>query len=451
MLRGLQRALSTYQEQAAKENHSVLVDVLSEIEAALAALENGVAETIVLTMADGEPVAGRSESSRWWRVRNVPLRHLLVGLLSARVVPGVEAALDRLRELHYHGLDGVDGLIAGTLWLTLEGPTEEPVDWTRSKVAFEVRLQCWHEREEERLRGESRQMVLLANQVAAEVAGFLRSPRLSLPHFGGRAPGTPALDVETQAERQRQGFDLQGLLLARTRLDLSMQSMQSMQLLLRESADVLRSRLENTVRHVALAKLKTQTELIDEFADRVSLDPTVQFDVPAPSTLQLDEQALLDGLLDAIGKSVAGLPENLELLGDVAFQHLEEGHLEEVEPITIDVRRLVRFLLETDLVGSVREDLTRLSQALARSANTMPEVHRVISDDDLHEASSSEREAMVEERVELLRSSALTKTDPLVLIKTDPSQIPAAHLFVSPIFRGDLAKSSVWRMCRMPV
>jgi hypothetical protein len=239
--------------------------------------------------------------------------------------------------------------------------------------------------------------------VAGAVAAVLLDPPGRGLRLGGRTPGQIAVEPEALVEKHLAGFDAQVLLLTRTGLDLSLQAAHHR---LRESAAALRGRLNTNVDTGALVDLAALVQAIDDLRQRIQEDPTATLRAVRPPTLELDEGELIEGLLDAVERAVEELPEALETLPDHAFQDLAEGRLEELEPITIEVRRLVSFILETDLVGALRDDLARLGTSLNRASSTVHDVMRFVTADERRDASTSERAALTEERVDVLRSAA---------------------------------------------
>jgi amino acid transporter len=99
---------------------------------------------------------------------------------------------------------------------------------------------------------------------------------------------------------------------------------------------------------------------------------------PADFKARFEPKQVIDNLTSEVNSSVGELPESIQTLSDESIEKLEAGAAEDVELIDLPVRRLVQFLLETELVGRAQEMLDTIPSVERHAIAVAQDVTRLI-------------------------------------------------------------------------
>ncbi len=91
-----------------------------------------------------------------------------------------------------------------------------------------------------------------------------------------------------------------------------------------------------------------------------------------------DSDSVVERLLADLRGATDELPETLEIISEESFQHIERRQFEEVEVVSVALKRLVDYLVETELVNPIREEAARAESQLEESLDTVHDITRLI-------------------------------------------------------------------------
>lgn len=94
---------------------------------------------------------------------------------------------------------------------------------------------------------------------------------------------------------------------------------------------------------------------------------------------ELDEKRIVDELARKTQAATASLPESFVTLNEEAILRVEEEPFEEVEGVTVPVRRRVEFLVQAELVGQLQRGLNEAAAAERRALGVARDVIRLVS------------------------------------------------------------------------
>jgi len=94
---------------------------------------------------------------------------------------------------------------------------------------------------------------------------------------------------------------------------------------------------------------------------------------------RFEPKPVIDGLLREAADLTGELPETLMTLTDDSVRALEEGRSEGVEMTELPVRRLVQFLLESQFVAGLQDELDEIPKAEHRAAGVLQDVVRLVT------------------------------------------------------------------------
>ncbi len=97
------------------------------------------------------------------------------------------------------------------------------------------------------------------------------------------------------------------------------------------------------------------------------------------TSIRFDEKPFVERLLRETNEAIAELPESSNTLSDESVQALEEGRVDDVEQVELPVRRLVQFLVESEFLGELQEQLAPIPQAEQRALGVAQDVLRLVS------------------------------------------------------------------------
>src|SRR5690606_30709239 len=91
-------------------------------------------------------------------------------------------------------------------------------------------------------------------------------------------------------------------------------------------------------------------------------------DIPFGHPSTTDHSPLFDRLTLTVARIAEELPESVETLTDASVEQLEVSGSGDLEVFELSVRSWVKFLIETELVGSLQQALERLPVFERRAA-----------------------------------------------------------------------------------
>lgn len=108
-----------------------------------------------------------------------------------------------------------------------------------------------------------------------------------------------------------------------------------------------------------------------------------QNDVERPAlSLELasrfDARHYMEALVLDVNESVSELPETLQTLSDESIEKLEEGKLDAAEVVDLELLRLARFLVETELLGGIQDEIEAVPEIERRAAAITQDVVRLV-------------------------------------------------------------------------
>jgi amino acid transporter len=106
-----------------------------------------------------------------------------------------------------------------------------------------------------------------------------------------------------------------------------------------------------------------------------------------PETLKLnysfgevfDPRTVIDNLITETRRWSEELPESVKTATDESISLLEEGQSEEADPIELPVRQIVEFVVESEFVGALQEELIKIPPLEQRAMGVAQDVTRLMS------------------------------------------------------------------------
>lgn len=124
------------------------------------------------------------------------------------------------------------------------------------------------------------------------------------------------------------------------------------------------------------------TELLQKlrsFGSEVAEGKTPKFGFDRELRARFDSQTAVDSLARDVNGCLEDLPESITTLSDEAIASLESGATAEVEHVTVSVRRLVQFLIETEFLDVVSQELTGIPLQEQRAVGVAHDVTRLLA------------------------------------------------------------------------
>ena len=119
-------------------------------------------------------------------------------------------------------------------------------------------------------------------------------------------------------------------------------------------------------------------ESLQEIAAEAEEESEVRF----PSTLnlreELDVELMTDELMRGIQTGISEMPETIEIIAEESFQQIETRQYRDIEVATIDLHRLVDYLMETELVEPFQKQLSQLPGHLQRGVRAADDIVRLV-------------------------------------------------------------------------
>lgn len=167
-------------------------------------------------------------------------------------------------------------------------------------------------------------------------------------------------------------------LLARARLAIQVSAFQ------RRLAELVRSERDAVVLELeggALRDCRAVRDTLASFLERLAGGKN---DVERPSVeLEVKEhfepRHFVERLMAGAQEATADLPESVETLTDESIELLEEGSADAPEVVVLELRRLAQFLVETELIGGIQDELERVPAVERRAVTIAQDVVRLLS------------------------------------------------------------------------
>lgn len=355
----------------------------------------------------GELAAARVSAAgyvRWPMRRHVVAVHATEGRIAVR------DSLLRLRERREQLFGAIDSLVGwavtvvgfdAALVSAERGDGDEaPAELTKgTAAALAEQVKGCRELLDQTLVAQRRAVAVFARDAAQHVATALATPLETRRVKGGHG-AEGSLDVGALLDELSPAFALQHHHLVRTELDVALRGMHRD---LEAMAEEVRSDLRHRIAQRVLVGLDVFVDELRALGERLRTEPGAAHTLSAREDVAFDDQAVLQRMIDAIERDTEALPESVETLSEASFQALSEGRVEDLEEVTIAVRRLVAFVLKTDLLGALRESLASLAAATTRAANAVRDVARLVSFAG-GGASEADLEEAGDERLEILEA-----------------------------------------------
>jgi amino acid transporter len=106
---------------------------------------------------------------------------------------------------------------------------------------------------------------------------------------------------------------------------------------------------------------------------------TPNFNVNLSDVASFDDERVVGDLVQEISIAIRELPASIRNLDHARADALDASPLDAVEPRILDLRRLVQFVIEGDLIGGVRAVLSRIPAEEQRARETIQDVFRLLA------------------------------------------------------------------------
>ncbi len=411
LVRGVLDELSGLQEWITNEQAASLRDGLAAVAARLGQARDETDEFVHL----GESPRGKAYQ--------LALRRHLSARLDTEGSAALGTTLERLHALLQELFRNAEGVID---WMMTTVETDAAalaatvdVELTPTdRDAFDERIAAWRERAAQVVSEVNGVLASYARDTAQALADVLNSDGgapTPPPRSRSRTTGDPGLDVDPLHEVHGPRFALQAHWVKRTQLDVTLRGVH---LRLRALAAQVQLELTQSVRHGVGAELTSFVDELTELSADLAEGKPGKAELAPRLSARFDDDLVIGRMLEAIDGELAALPEQLETLSEPSFDALADGRFDELEEVTIAVRRLVAFILKSDVVGRLREALAGVEQTTRRAASGARDVARLVSydidaggdgaelDGDL--ALNDERRELVESGIERCRNDIAT-------------------------------------------
>ncbi len=191
-----------------------------------------------------------------------------------------------------------------------------------------------------------------------------------------RRPRQAATDLEALRSSAEPWERHQRLLLQRAHLGLQVAAFQH-----RFSALGRRARADVT-RNIESSVLAQGTEVlaaIETFVSEAEAGGTPTLPAERELRASFDGQAALEAIARDIDGCIEDLPESATTLSDASIADLESGISMEADEVTVSVRPLVRYLIETEFLDMVNQEISGLPQQEERTVGVARDVTRLLS------------------------------------------------------------------------
>jgi len=419
LVQGARQALVDLAEALGGDEAETLRIALAVLDDQLRAVEEENPETLIITLSNdgrrrrgrrGDEAAQEDTQARGRHGRDFvrwPLRRHLARVHEREAPALVRRSFTQLAQGRTRLLASLDAFAAWALAevsvrarrVALDEAALESDGWERARARHRERDAGWRQLVEHIWGSQQQLTATFARDAAQAVATALTDPMRTRRVRRPRRAGPGPLDVDALAEELAALLALQRHHVARSELDVTLRGFHQDLVVAVDQLEVqLRGRLEQRA-------LRAMDELLAELeavAGRLEEDPRAALSLSVPAHLELDAEVMIQRLSDAVERAVEALPENIDTLSTPSFQALDEGRLDEVQEISVAVRRLVSFVAKTDLVGKAREVLVQTDAVALKASDAIRNVVRVVS---FTGAGDLDHDDLVDERREIFTAS----------------------------------------------
>lgn len=100
--------------------------------------------------------------------------------------------------------------------------------------------------------------------------------------------------------------------------------------------------------------------------------------LPARSQVAFDDKSLFDELYADIQSAVEDVPETIQIMSESTFQHLDRNQYADIDLNPVPLRLQIDYLVETEFLTPVKQELRVLAEAAQSTIDTAEEVMRLI-------------------------------------------------------------------------
>jgi amino acid transporter len=395
----VRRAMLEVTEAALDDIAGQLTETGRRLEAALSALDDGLAaavlcldEVVEVTLpqrSEDIPRAGAPGGgavNRLLRRRRVRLRSETIRALATEAPAEVDAALQRGRAMIFRALLELDAWLGWTLSAADDLGAATAEEGAASLAGFQEKAASWRQARAAALEQELRAQAAFAVQLTQDV-----SERLVLPRRRLMRSGTPGgwIDAAELATQHAEAFSMLEMLLGRSRLDVQ----------LRRALLQVEGGLRGAVaraREVLSSELLPALDAASEALAGALPAPPLR---PRHADLGQQLQAILH---QAIDDAVRALPSTIPVADDAALDALQRGELDELRPREVAAAQMAGILMETGCLEGMRAPIHGFDGAVQSAEDALAEAVRLLQAD----LAAAEADAWDPQHQELLRSGA---------------------------------------------
>lgn len=175
----------------------------------------------------------------------------------------------------------------------------------------------------------------------------------------GQLRGLPQAWAENQAH-----------FLTRAHLDVQLLSLKRRLATIVERA---RSDLRQNIRLTFIDKLRGLSQDLTDQLTAVDDPMKTTYDFKQP----FDDKEVVEALMDDIQAALGELPETVVAVSEEAIHTLEEAPFDRVEVASVSLRRLVGYLIETEFIGLLQEEIAPLPARFRKAGEVAQDVMRL--------------------------------------------------------------------------
>lgn len=199
---------------------------------------------------------------------------------------------------------------------------------------------------------------------------------------------------------------------------------------------------------------------LQSLVERLDAKTPVMGDLTVPHVeASLDGKKVIDELLREVDGAIQELPEQAATISDASISALSEGRFDQTDSLSVSVQGLVQFLVESEFIGGLQEQLHKVRSVeqrlvsvaadVARLANyslgELRSAHREPGGDDLNEQTKQALVSGLERLDEVLEELKVASEDTadvvdqrleVVLDRTDPYELTGSSESLGQYIRG---------------
>ena len=130
--------------------------------------------------------------------------------------------------------------------------------------------------------------------------------------------------------------------------------------------------------NIAVKPLERLASALQSYHDSLQNAPTNNFQYNLPDFQPFDSQVVINDLVNDLHAAANDLPETIEIISESAYQQIETQQYDTVDIVTISLRRMVDFLLETDFVDPFQNKMQQVPLKIEKSIKVAADAIRLI-------------------------------------------------------------------------